>query len=561
MTDNSPHANRSSDAKKRPLAASANEEGSRGEGDLPAEALPSLTKSIFRLAAGRGTALALGLVAAPILTRLYDRESFGVVGLVMQVILILGSCTSFCYVMAMPLTKSATELRALVVLSFLLSLVSTTILTLACIFGGPEIARLAAALDKPALVTLAKYTWSIPILFFLMAMLMQINMVLGCQKKFGKVAVRNTVNTSGSQLCQIGAAMIGLAQTSGGLLLAAIGGTTAGMAALVLHVGCFTATTDALLIGLIAGATISVLLYARTTIGQVMRTPETPLRLAELKAVAVCYQRFPKIQFWSQSFNSLTQGLPVLVITALFPLETVGIYYWARRLVALPMQLFTASGSQVFYVEAAQAIAKGEDEAVAKSTRELLRLLTGLTSFPLAVVFVLGPLLFRLYLGKDFAEAGVYAAILVPWIAVIAIGSPLASMFMAKEKLGEGFAYNLVLFVVRFGGLLVGGLVFGNVRIALGMFVFGSVVVWCHLVARALYLAGVSRRWAAWHYVVAYAKSFALLVPAGIAYWWFDATVATLALLALACIAYAFLLHLQYPHIRPLLQRILRRKK
>jgi len=149
-------------------------------------------------------------------------------------------------------------------------------------------------------------------------------------------------------------------------------------------------------------------------------------------------------------------------------------------------------------------------------------------------------------LGEPWREAGVYTQILVPWIAIVAVGSPLSSIFLAKKRLGENFAFNVVLLVARVAGLVTGGLLVGP-RTGIGLFVVASVLIWLLLIARALKLAGASRRQAAGILVAAYGEALVLLVPAGVFYWGFDWKLASLIALGLACLVYVAILRRRHP--------------
>jgi len=189
---------------------------------------------------------------------------------------------------------------------------------------------------------------------------------------------------------------------------------------------------------------------------------------------------------------------------------------------------------------------------------ELFRLLALLAAFPLSVILVLGPLLFEVVLGQPWREAGVYAQILVPWFAVIALGSPLFSMFTAKNRLGEGLAYNVVLLVTRLAALLAGGWFFGA-RIGLACFSGVSVIVWAYLVGRILKLAEVGRWQAACTLARCYAEAIPLLLPAGVLYWAMNMKAGALIALGGAAVVYVAVVYRRYPKVGETLKGIFAR--
>ena len=478
----------------------------------------SLARSIFQLAAGRGAAVAIGVLAAPIVTRLYSPTEFGVLMVLTTVVTTLASCASLSYDMAMPLAESLSQRRALLVLVLAIGMFLSALLAMITLLWGDEI---AIACGKPEL---AKYGLFVPLLFLAATFGRAVTVELSCQKRFGKVALYELIRRAGTAASQIAAGVGGLAKTPTGLLLGALVGSFAGALAL-----------------------------APTPLRSLLRSRQEPLRIADVRAAAVQFKKFPLIQSWGRLFNTLSMLLPVYVIGFLFSEHSVGVYGIARQLLVVPVIMFTASGGQVFYVHAAQSVAQGN--SVESETSSFLRLLVLFTAFPFTIVLLLGPLLFEVTLGQEWREAGVYAQLLTPWIATMAIGSPLSSMLLAKSKLGESFVYSIVLFVVRLAGLIVGS-VFVGPKTAIALFAIGNAFVYGHLTVRTLKLADVGRRWAGLFLIGSYLKAALLLAPAVLLYWWADMKIAALVALAAACLAHAGLLYLRHPRIGEAIRRL-----
>lgn len=486
----------------------------------------TLTHSIFRLVAGRGAVIAVGLLMAPVLTRLYAPKDFGALALLTMIVGVLEGFTSLAYAGAMPLAESAAKRRALFVLSSLIGLAGTLILAIAVLLGAEW---LAAVFETP---DLAVYAWVIPLLFLALAMRNSINMVLGCEKKFGRVSIRNMVTSLGTTGTQIVAGLAGLAWSPAGLLWGTV-------------------------VGWFAGSMV----LSFSSIKALFRQSLEPFRPADVKSVAVEYRRFPLVELWSDTMNKTTLHLPMLIMGLLFAAPVVGLYAFSRKLVLLPTTLFTFSSSQVYYVEAAESVARGD--SVASTTSELLRLLAVVTAFPFTVILILGPMLFEVVFGPPWREAGVFAMILVPWIAGSAIVSPLSWIFTAKRKSGERFAYNAVSLVARLLALLIGGLYFGamidevwTARIALGCCSFATLAILACMLARALELAEVSRRKAALTLARSYAEAILLLAPAGVLCWGVKSNLGAIIALGVASAAYAALLHRRHPGVARKLKSI-----
>jgi len=487
----------------------------------------TLTHSIFRLVAGRGAVIAIGLLMAPVLTRLYAPKDFGTLALLTMIVGVLEGFASLAYTGAMPLAETVAKRRALFVLSSLIGLAGTLILAIAVLLGAPW---LAVAFETPEL---AVYAWAVPVLFLALALRNSINMLLGCEKKFGRVSIRNVVTSLGTTGTQVVAGLAGWAWSPAGLLCGTV-------------------------VGWFAGS----LTWSFSSIKALFRQGPEPFRPAQVRSVAAEYRRFPLVELWSDTMNKATLHLPVMIIGLLFAAPVVGLYAFSRKLVLLPTTLFTFSSSQVYYVEAAESVTRGD--SVASATSELLRLLTIVTAFPFTVILILGPMLFEIVFGPPWREAGVFAMILVPWIAGSAVVSPLIWVFTAKGKSGERFAYNALSLIVRLLALLIGGLYFGarvddvwTARIALACCSLATVVMLGCMLTRALALAEVSRRKVALDLIRAYGEAALLLAPAGVFCWGVRSHLGAMIALVIACTAYAALLYRRHPGVGNRLRAIL----
>ncbi|MDG6249483.1 MAG: hypothetical protein QCH34_01480, partial [Methanocalculus sp.] len=111
--------------------------------------------------------------------------------------------------------------------------------------------------------------------------------------------------------------------------------------------------------------------------------------------------------------------------------------------------------------------------------------------FPFLILTIIGEDLFSIFLGSDWANAGLYAKILAPWLFFVFISSPLSSVFNVLEKQGVSFAFNVLLLVSRVVALCIGGM-YGNPVTALVLFSGSGVVFWGWMNMYILSLAGVS---------------------------------------------------------------------
>lgn len=461
----------------------------------------------------------ISFATAPILGRLFPPHAYGALGVLSTIISVLGAFTTLSYVSAIPLAASPSECRNLFVLCSLIAAITTVVVAMGSFFGAN---LLSTAFHEP---DVAKYALFLPLMFLAGGVRQLLDTTLSCQRRFGAVAIRNVLEVLVTRIVQLGSFFFGL-----------IG------------------SPIALIIGSLFGSMVSAIASGLTSIRDIFRAVLEPLRLADLRTAAIKHHKFPMILCWSQTINALTFGLPAMILGMQFSVEVVGLYGMAYTMVTLPIQLFVSGASQVFYVEASDRVARGQSAAPA--VQQLTRVLAILTPFPLVVVLILGPLMFDGFLGSRWHEAGVFAQILVPWMALMSFASPLSVVYPVFNRQGEGFILNIVLLVARFSALYFGGMFFG-VRETLGLFVACSVIIvgWC--IWRLLFLLGVSRRWAARTIACAYVVPLFLLAPSGIFYWLFSAKPLVVAALVAASAVYSLILYLRYPEVvKPLLGRL-----
>jgi len=471
----------------------------------------AMSGSILKLATSRGIVIAISFATAPILGRLFLPHAYGSLGVLTTVLSIIGSFASLSYVSAIPLAASPVERRNLFVLCSIIGILATGVVTAGSFLGAN---LLAAAFHEP---DVAKYALFLPLLFLAGGVRQLLDTTLSCQRRFGAVAIRNILEVSIMRISQLGLCLFGL-----------------------------LGSPLALILGSLAGSLVGALTSGVASIRDVFRTVEGHSHLADLRTTAVKYRKFPLVLCWSQTINALTFGLPAIILGMQFSVEVVGLYGMAYTMVTLPLQLFVGGATQVFYVEAGERVAQGQ--SAGSAVEHLVRVLAILTPFPLVVVLVLGPLFFSVFLGPRWDEAGVFAQILVPWMALMAFASPLSVVYLVFNRQGEGFILNIILLVARSSALFFGGMFFGA-REALSLFVACSVIIvgWC--IWRPLFLFGVSRRWATVTIARAYVVPLILLAPAGVLYWSFSAKPLALAALAAACVVYSLILYLCHPEV------------
>jgi O-antigen/teichoic acid export membrane protein len=110
--------------------------------------------------------------------------------------------------------------------------------------------------------------------------------------------------------------------------------------------------------------------------------------------------------------------------------------------VKAPIVLISSSVSQLFYVEAGKAINQGISlfPIVKKTVRTSV-----LFAIPFTIVLlVLGPWIFKIYLGNKWEIAGVYAQCLAPMLFLYFILSPISGLPILLNKQKGAFIFSVL---------------------------------------------------------------------------------------------------------------------
>ena len=395
------------------------------------------------LVGGTAAAQAVAFAARPVLTRLFTPEAFGVLGFYAAAVAIVATAAAGRYEDAVALPASDRDAARLWALALGLGTAVSVGALVVVPFRGP----LAAALGRPdvagplALVPLgvlatvwgrATETW------------------LARADRFSAISASRVAQTAVAVPAQVGGGLLG------GAAGALVGGHLAGRAA-----------ATAVLLG-------RALRGGRPLVGG-------------WGALARRYRRFPLFAMPSGFLNTLSTQLPAFFLLAAFAPDVLGLYVLAFGTLAVPLQLVGASVGQVFFVRAAEA---RRDGTLAGLTETVFARLGALGLFPLAALAVAGPAAFAVVFGAEWRPAGIYAALLAPWLYLVFVSSPLGALFDVLERQPWELAFNAVGAAARAAALWIGGRT-GDPLWAVGLFGAASAALWLGHTGLMLHWGGV----------------------------------------------------------------------
>ncbi|UII77605.1 oligosaccharide flippase family protein [Flagellimonas sp. HMM57] len=391
-------------------------------------------KNVSFLASGTFIAQCVGVLAAPILSRLYDQNDFGYLGGVVTLSLILSSTATLKFEMAIVPAKQDKEKNALIMLSTV-SLVGFVLFF--CLVGlfDPGVLKALSGIEFGVKGTLLIGTLSL--ILGVNAILIQLTNREKKYKRLAKKSIFDKLSLTGSQL-----------------LLA-----------------FFIGTGISLVLGNIIGAVFGLLILLPPFWKELISINHN---IRVLKKTAKKFYRYPLYTAPQNLLNSVSQGLPVIMFGSYFGVIEVGAYFFAMRILQLPSALIGNSVRQVFFKEAAE-----HDEnhlLLKKKFKKVTFTLLLVALAPMGVLFFMGDSIFAFAFGPEWTKAGDYASWMFLWVGLMFANPPSSAMYYILNRQKQQLFIEIVSFTLRFFSLYYGGLA-GSMLLSVKLFSLTGILV------------------------------------------------------------------------------------
>ena len=407
---------------------------------------------VLTLTAGTVAGRAIGVLAMPVVARLFAPEAFGTAAVFAALLAILGILASLRYDLAIVLPETDREAASLLCGSLLIVAGFSLLTAVLCLSAGRPLCQW---LGVPQLLP---FLWLLPLAVLLNGASLPLRYWNTRRRRFGLLASVHVVKPAVLGGMRIAAGLLGN-NGPGALVRALVTGE--GVAAAWLGWAVWRRDRGAVRAG-----------FDRSAMGAALRR----------------YRRFPQFDAWSALLNKLSAQLPAFVLAAFFSPVFVGHYAMAFGVINMPTALVAAALSQAFYRRAAEARTEGN---LAFVVEQVFRRLILFGLIPFLLLGAAGRDIFLVVFGERWAESGVYAQILAPWLFFVFVTSPLSTLLRVLEKQDRALYWNCALVVVRASALVAGGL-WGNARIAVAAFSLSGVVLSGCYTQYVLRISGVS---------------------------------------------------------------------
>ena len=403
-------------------------------------------RNVAIVASGTAGAQAITIAFAPIITRLYGPEAFGLLGTFMAILAIAAPIAALTYPTAIVLPRSDRDALGLARLSVILSIAMATFVAGLLVFVGDWLAATLGA------GSVSRYLLLIPVFMLFAAWLEIVHQWLIRKKEFGVVArsavahsfILNSAKSGIGWFHPVGAVLIVLA--------------TMGQA---LHAGL-------LLIG------------ARRRCRPETDEIDKDSRVS-LRHLAYLHRDFPLYRAPTLFINSISQSLPVLMLAAFFGPVAAGFYTLAKLVMGVPSILIGKAVNDVFYPRINEAFHNGEN--LPRYILQVTGALLAIGFLPFGLVILFGPWLFGFVFGHEWTIAGEYARWLSIWLLISFIGRPSVAAIPVLS-LQRGFlVYEIVATTVRAASIVFGVMLFESDAIAVALFSLSGVALVLFLIA------------------------------------------------------------------------------
>lgn len=175
-----------------------------------------------------------------------------------------------------------------------------------------------------------------------------------------------------------------------------------------------------------------------------------------MKQLAKDYRDFPMYSASMNIINSLSLGLPVLLLTHFYGIVVAGTFAFGGRILSAPMGLVLTALRQVSFQKTAEAHNDGEQ--LMPLFIKITVVLFALALFPSLVLFIWAPNIFAWVFGSQWYMAGEFARYLTLWLMFMFCNLPSVLFARIIRIQREMFLFDLVLLTARSLVLILGGM-------------------------------------------------------------------------------------------------------
>lgn len=396
-------------------------------------------RNVTVLATGTAAAQVIVLISAPFITRLYGPEAFGILGVFMAIAQIIISISALTYPIAIVLPRDDRNAKKIIRLSLYICFSIAMLTSFILVFFNEPVIKLLQ------LQEISSYLFLIPLIVILSGLMQVSEQWLIRTGQFGisaKVTFWQSSLINGSKIG------IGLINPITSVLV----------------------VLDTLSSGFKA---IMMMFFIRKSNYKHRYDQNEPqLSIIEL---AKKYKDFPLYRAPEVLINSVSQRVPILMLTTFFGPAAAGFYTLGNTVLQKPIQLIGKSVGDVFYPRISEA-AKNE-ENLTNLIKKATLALAGIGIIPFGTIIIFGPWIFSFVFGTEWFVAGKYAQ----WIGIFLfcefINKPSIKALPVLSAQLFHLNFTIITAIIRISVLALGYYLFSSDLVAIALFGVSSAIL------------------------------------------------------------------------------------
>ncbi len=428
---------------------------------MEAERLFSKTgflKPLLTLSSGNVLSQIIVLAAAPILSRLYEPEAFGIVVFFIAIYAVLQPFACLRYEAAIVLAPDDQDALALLKLCVVIAF-SVAIILGGLIYFSP----IRIFIESIGYGFISEYLIALPVAVLLIGIVEAMRNYHLRKKHFRRMTISQIAQSTGAVALQCALAIFFSFETWG-----LVAGAMVGMIA-------------ALLVLVPVGAE-GINFFGGSS-------------QPTLRHVGWVYRRNALYLPWGGLFDAAGLQASGLIVPILLGPAAAGIYAIADRVIKAPAVLLIGSAAKINY----QRMSDPAFQVHLPKHIWNWAMAAIISSVPfVAILIFFGDTLFGFVFGAPWAPSGKIAAALVPYFIGVAIVNPFSGLLIIAERQKWLLGMQMVLFISAFSGLFAGYVISGTLfgaTLGYALAQFGAYIVYFYFLIRAAHqLAQAAKR-------------------------------------------------------------------
>src|SRR5699024_7966921 len=390
-------------------------------------------RNVIILASGAAGAQAIAMILSPIITRMYGPEAYGIMGTFTSIISIIAPVAALTYPISIVLPKNDSNAKGIIRLSLIITLLISITSLLIIILFNKKIVEIFNINE------IVHYMYLIALVIIFGGLMEVSEQWLIRTQQFAvnaKVTILQALIINGSKIG------IGLFYPFASVLV-------------ILNV---------LANGL--KATMMIVFAKKSTYRN--KDDDKSEKEKNIKRLTRVYYDFHFYRVHETFLNTLSNSLPILMLSAFFGPASAGFYSIGRNVLSMPSRLIGKSVEDVFYPRIATAANNNENitKLIIKATLALG--FVGILPYGLIIAF--GPYIFSLVFGSEWIIAGEYARWIALWSFFAFINRPSVRSLPVLSAQRFHLIYTVFMLVTRLGVLALGYYIFASDIIAVALF-------------------------------------------------------------------------------------------